>query len=103
RFELRKLAVSQVETLAARSPGTVRWAVSPQILSPLVWEGIIQSNKQVLKVSIDPLGETPAEITRMKSVTMAEIPKQAFESEPAMALMPFARFPVFRLQGTAEG
>jgi inner membrane protein len=103
RFELRALATSQLETLAAKTPGTEKWGVSPDILNPLVWEGIIQAPKQVLRVSIDPLDELMTEIGRMDRTNAAQIPKQALESESAMAILPFARFPVMRLQGTDSG
>ena len=103
RFELRSLATSQLETLAARTPGTEKWGVSPDILNPLVWEGIVQSQKQMLKVSIDPLDELMTEISHMDRAGPAQIPKQALESESASALLPFARFPVLRIQGTDSG
>jgi hypothetical protein len=103
RVELRDLARSQLETLAARTPGTEKWAVSPEFLNPLVWNGIVQSNKEMVKVSIDPLDELMIEITRMQRATLPEIPRQALESESAAALLPFARFPVMRLQGTDSG
>jgi inner membrane protein len=103
RIELRDLASSQLETLATRTPGTEKWGVSPDILNPLVWDGIVQSKREMLKVSIDPLDELMTEITRMQRATPSEIPKQALESESGAALLPFARFPVMRLQGTAYG
>jgi len=103
RFELRGLATSQLETLAARTPGTENWGVSPDVLNPLVWEGIIQSPKQMLKVSIDPLDELMTEISRTNRTSPAQIPKQALESESALALLPFARFPVMRIELTDSG
>src|SRR5947207_3294270 len=57
RFELRNLSISQLETLAAKTPGTEKWGVSPDILNPLVCDGIIQAPRQIVKVSIDPLDE----------------------------------------------
>ena len=103
RFELRNLATSQLEALAARTPGTENWAVSPTIMNPLVWEGILGSKKEVVKVSIDPIDEMMTEVTRIKSAGPAEIPRQAFASESAMALLSFARFPVLKMQGTDYG
>jgi membrane-bound metal-dependent hydrolase YbcI (DUF457 family) len=103
RVELRNLASSQVETLAARNPGTERWGVSPDIFNPLVWNGIIQSNKQVIKVSVDPLDEMMTEVMKIKTTTPSEIPKQAFQSETGKSFMAFARFPVMKLQGMESG
>lgn len=103
RFELRSLATSQLETLAAKTPGTEKWGVSPDVLNPLVWQGIIQAPKQMLKVTIDPLDELMTEVSRMDRTSSTQIPKQALESESARALLPFARFPVMRLQGTNAG
>ena len=43
------------------------------------------------------------EISRIDRNDSAQIPKQALKSESAMALLPFARFPVMRLQRTDSG
>jgi inner membrane protein len=103
RVELRSLATSQLETLAAKTPGTEKWGVSPEILNPLAWEGIVQSPKQMLKVSLAPLDGLTTEIRRMDRDSSVQIPKQALESESAVALLPFARFPVMKLQKTDFG
>ena len=103
RLELRDLASSQVQTLAARTAGSERWAVAPDILNPLVWDGIVQSQKQAIKVSLDPLDEEMTEVTKMDQALPSEIPRQALESESAKVLLPFARFPVMRVQGTDYG
>ncbi|HYR45173.1 MAG TPA: metal-dependent hydrolase [Terriglobia bacterium] len=103
RSELRNLARSQIEILAARTPGTEKWGVSPEILNPLVWDGIVQSSRQMLKVSIDPLDQLMTEITRIERAAPAEIPRQALESESASVLLQFVRFPVMRLYGTDYG
>jgi inner membrane protein len=103
RLELRNLAQSQVETLAARTPGTEKWGVAPQIMNPLIWDGIVQSPRQMLKVSIDPLDEMMTEVNRMDRTPPMQIPKQALESESASVLLPFIRFPVMRLEGFSGG
>ena len=103
RIELRGLAKSQLETLAANTLGTENWAVSPDILNPLVWDGIVQVPKQMLKVSIDPLDQRMTETGRMDRTNVRLIPKRALASESAMALLPFARFPVMRVQGMPGG
>jgi hypothetical protein len=43
------------------------------------------------------------EVTKMDQALPSEIPKQALESESAKVLLPFARFPVMRVQGTDYG
>jgi inner membrane protein len=103
RLELRNLATSELETMAARIPGTEKWAVAPDIVNPRIWKGIIQSPRQMLKVSIDPIDGTVTEINRMDRASRAQIPKQALESESASVLLDFARFPVMRIQGTDSG
>ena len=103
RAELRSVATSQLETLAAKTPGAEKWAVSPNARNPLLWEGIIQSPKQMLKLSIHPLDELMGEISRMNRANSDQIPKQALESKSAVALLSFARFPVTRLQRTDSG
>jgi len=87
RLELRSMATSQVQTFAARTPGSEKWGVAPQILNPLVWEGIVQSKKQLLEVRIHP----------------SKIPRQALDSRSAMVLLGFARFPIMRVRSTDFG
>jgi inner membrane protein len=103
RAELRNLARSQLEIVAARTPGSEKWGVAPGIVNPLVWAGIVQSSRQMLKVSIDPLNESMTEITRMQRAAPSEIPRQALESESGSTLLQFVRFPVMRLYGTDYG
>src|SRR5207302_510589 len=103
RSELRDLARSQIKILAARTPGIEKWGASPGILNPLVWDGIVQSSRQMFKVSIDPLGESTTEITHMQRAAPFEIPRQALESESASALLQFVRFPIMRLYETDYG
>ena len=103
RLELRGLATSQVQTLAARTPGTEKWGVAPRILNPLVWQGFVQSKQQVVKVSIDPLDHLMTETAHMERSASPQIPKQALDSQSARVLLAFARFPVIRAQRTDFG
>ena len=103
RIELRELAGSQVQALATRTPGTEKWSVAPEILTPLVWQGVLQSKKNVMKVSIDPIDGLMTVTARMERAAITEIPKQALGSQSAMVLLPFARFPVMRMHGTDYG
>jgi inner membrane protein len=100
RLELRHLATSQLLTLAARMPEVEKWGLAPHFLNPLVWDGMIQTPKQMLKISINPLDKMIAEINRMDRGRMSQVPKQALESRSASVLLGFARFPVIRTQGT---
>ena len=100
RLELRSMATSQVQTFAALTPGTEKWGVAPQILNPLVWEGIVQSKKQMLKVRIDAWDRLITETVRLDRTAPSEIPKQALDSRSAMVLLGFARFPVMRVRST---
>jgi len=103
RLELRGLATSQVQTLAARTPGTEKWGVAPRILNPLVWQGFVQSKQQVVKVSIDPLDHLMTETAHMERSASPQIPKQALDSQSARVLLAFARFPVMHAQRTDFG
>jgi membrane-bound metal-dependent hydrolase YbcI (DUF457 family) len=103
RFELRNMAESQLENFASRTPGTEKWSVAPRFLNPLVWDGIVQTPKQMLKVSIDPLAEMMTEINRMDRDDTVPVPKQVLESESASVLLAFARFPITRVQQTDSG
>ena len=103
RYELREMASLQLQTVAARTLGAEKWAVSPIILTPLIWDGIIETKKQMVKVSLDPMDELMTEVTKMNGSDISEIPRQALESESAKSLLAFARFPLMRLEGTDSG
>ena len=103
RLELRSMATSQVQTFAARTPGSEKWGVAPQILNPLVWEGIVQSKKQMLKVRIHPWDHLMTETVRLERTAPSKIPRQALDSRSAMVLLGFARFPVMRVRSTDFG
>ncbi len=103
RLELRGLAAAQIRTLAARTAGTEKWGVAPKILDPLGWQGFLQSKRQVVKFSIDPLDHLMIETSRMETTAPSEIPKQALDSRSARVLLPFARFPVMRVSSTDFG
>src|SRR5437867_8125647 len=103
RLELRSMATSHVTTFAARTPGSEKWGVAPQILNPLVWEGIVQSKKQMLKVRIHPWDHLMTETVRLERTAPSNIPKQALDSRSAMVLLGFARFPVMRARSTDFG
>ena len=57
----------------------------------------------MLKVSIDPLDEMMTEVNRTERFLPIQIPKQALQSESASVLLPFARFPVMRMEGLNSG
>jgi inner membrane protein len=103
RIELRNLAAAELETLAARTAGTEKWSVAPEFLNPLVWNGIIQTPKEMLKVNIEPLDKIMTEVSRIDRGRPAQVPQQALRSESASVLLAFARFPIMRGQQTDSG
>src|SRR5581483_4316442 len=52
RVELRTLAASEMEEYVAKIPGAKEWAVFPTMINPLVWEGIIGTKTQWIKVNV---------------------------------------------------
>ncbi len=103
RLELRSLAARQVERFAARTPGAEKWSVSPDFLNPMVWDGIVQSHKQIERVRIQPLDGVITEIIRMERPSPSQIPQQALDTETASTLLAFARFPIIRFQKAPSG
>jgi inner membrane protein len=103
RLELRSMATSQVQTFAALTPVTEKWGVAPQILNPLVWDGILQSKKQMLKFRIHAWDRLMTETVRLERTAPSKIPKQALDSRSATVLLGFARFPVMRARSTDFG
>ena len=99
RLELRSLAAAQLQTFAEHVPGAEKWSVSPTILSPLVWDGIIQSKKEMQRVTMEPLRALITESIRIDRPSPS-IPKQVLDSEAAATLLAFARYPIVRIEGT---
>jgi inner membrane protein len=103
RFELHEMASSKMEEFAARTPGADKWAVFPQMLNPLVWNGILQTKSQFVKVPIHVTEGVGKEVARVERGASTGLVKQAAEAVSADVLLRFARFPGVRTEGMQFG
>jgi inner membrane protein len=103
RFELHEMAVSQVETFAARTPGAEKWAAFPTMLNPFEWEGIIQTKTELIKVRVDAQDGVSGEIARVDRGGSSQITDEAAKAVTAASLLRFARFPANKVEGMRFG
>lgn len=103
RVELHEMAKSQMEMFVAGTPGVEGWAVFPTMLSPFRWEGIVQTNSQLLKVSLDAQDGIERELARIDRGGSSRITEEAAKSQSAAALLRFARFPGNKVEGIRFG
>jgi hypothetical protein len=95
---------SKMEEFAAHSPGADKWAVFPQMLNPLMWDGILQTTNQLVKVPVHVTEGVGKEVARVdRGGASTEILKQAAQAESADVLLRFARFPGVRIEGMQFG
>ncbi|HEY2384736.1 MAG TPA: metal-dependent hydrolase, partial [Terriglobia bacterium] len=99
RIELRSLAAGQMEGFIAKTPGIDQWVVFPTMLNPFAWEGIAGTKTEWLKVNVNSLGGVGDEVVRIPRGAANDIVKRASESESGAALLRFARFPTFQVDG----
>jgi inner membrane protein len=102
RIELRNLAAGQMEAFVARTPGTERSAVLPT-MSPFVWEGIVGTKTQWIKVNVHAIDGVKGEIARIERGAASDVVNRASGTESAAAFLRFARFPAVRVEGMEFG
>src|SRR5262245_21036324 len=68
-----------------------------------MWDAIISTRASLLKVRIDTDTATVKEVARMPNVHNTHVVEQAAETRTARAVLGFARFPITRVQMTANG
>jgi inner membrane protein len=104
--ELHHLASSKVEAVVAKTRGAENWAVLPEAFRPLDWEGMIESETEVMKFPVDALPQGPCCLDpniNMKRSNTSELITEAASAESAAALLRFARFPVARVGRLPSG
>ena len=72
-------------------------------LSPRVWDGIIGTNEEMIKVRIDTRHGVERELARMPKGVSSEVIGHALTAPSAVSFIGFARFPVTRIEGTEFG
>jgi len=105
RIELHALAAAKLGAVT-QMRGFANWAVLPQMLNPLHWNGIVATENGVLNVPLASLGDSVVSIDnirQMDPVIPSPIVTQAEGTRSAAALLRFARFPVTRVEPLASG
>jgi inner membrane protein len=103
RMELHRLAASQMETFAARTPSAEQWAVLPTMANPFVWDGVLKTQTQWLMVRVHATEGVHGEIARIDRGAVSDVVKHAAQAETAAALLRFARFPAVRVEDIESG
>ena len=106
RTELHRMAAANVEAIAAKTRGVENWAVLPEMLNPLHWEGVIETKTEVVKFPVYALRHPVAHLdegTQMDRGPSSEIVAQAATARSAASLLRFARFPVTRVVQIPSG
>jgi inner membrane protein len=103
RIELRNLAAGQMEAFVARTPGIEQSAVLPTMLNPFVWEGIVGTRTQWIKVKVHAIHGVNGEIARIERGAASDLVNRASGTESAEAFLRFARFPAVSVEGMEFG
>jgi inner membrane protein len=107
RLEIHSIANRKLEQLARSTNSQA--AVLPHMLTPFVWDGIIQSANYVTKFdvhpflpSISPFDPLDMNYARMEDSSSPAV-RQAETAASAQVLLRFARFPVSRVEEMSSG
>jgi len=103
---LHHLASSKVEAVIAQTRGVGNWAVLPEAFRPLYWEGMIESEREVMKFSVYALPHHTCCLDpniSMKRTNASKIISEAASAQSAASLLRFARFPVARVDRLPSG
>jgi hypothetical protein len=106
RIELHHIAAVKFERVIANTPGVEKWAVLPDMLNPLVWHGMFETDKEAATVRVHTLGSgvDPAEgDALMERGTPSDVASAAAKTQSATTLLRFARFPVTRVEPSPTG
>ena len=103
RIDLHAEARGQLASYTSTLPGFERSAVFPRMANLRIWDGIIETNQEMIKVRIDTRHGVDSELARMPKGTSSEIIGHAATAPSAATFIGFARFPVIRVEGTEFG
>lgn len=103
RVELRSLAAGQMEAFVAKTPMAEESAILPTMLNPFVWEGIVGTKTQWIKVDVHALDGVKGEVARIERGAASDLVNRASGTESAASFLRFARFPAVRVEGMEFG
>ena len=103
RVELRNMARRQLQTLTNHVSGFVSSAVSPRMLNPLMWTGIVETKDDMFSVDVDVFHGVGLELSRLRKAADSPVVAAARSTQSAGALLAFARFPLIQVHTTSFG
>jgi len=103
RAEFHAEARNQLASYTATLPDLQTSAVFPRMADPRIWDGIIGTKEEMIKVRIDIRHGVDRELARMPQGVSSEIIGHASTALSAGTFIGFARFPVTRIEGTEFG
>ena len=101
RIELHAMALSNLKDQASQVSGVQTSAALPRMLTPQLWNGIIETNHSITQFPVyarrgpSPPGTRATQISRGPS---GEVVERAANAPSAAALLRFARFPITRVE-----
>lgn len=103
RIHLRSEAGTQLDAFASKVAEFERSALLPEALDPALWDGIVETKDQIIKVRVNALAGVTEEIGRAKKGPWSAIVARAAAAPAASSFLGFARFPIARVDGADRG
>ena len=101
RVELHGMALSKLKNQASQISGVQTSSALPRMLTPQLWNGIIETDHSITQLPIHALrGPFPSgdRVIRLSRGPSGEVVAHAANAPSAAALLRFARFPITRVE-----
>jgi len=103
RFELRNMALAQLNAHLPNVSGLEKHAALPQMLSPFVWTGMVETRREIFSSLIDLSAGTVFPTSGMPKPTASPVIEAARSTYTGRIFKGFARFPVTVVEQEPEG
>jgi inner membrane protein len=103
RISARNDAVALLDTYVEGMADFKRSAVLPRLLDTVTWEGVVETERDYSKLTIDTAQGVVAEVARLPKLPPTPVAEKAAVAESAVALLHFARFPITRVHESHLG
>ena len=103
RVELRNTATRQLQAFVGAMPGHAASCVTPRMLTPFTWTGIVETEDAIFNVDVDVFKGPSAAVSRMRKPAESAVIAAARNTRSAGALLAFARFPVIQTHTMSFG
>jgi len=103
RYELRNMAMQQLQAHLPNASGLRQHAALPQMLNPLVWTGMVETETAVSNSSIELLSNNVIPESSMAKPPSSPVIAAARSTYTGRVFEGFARFPVAMVEEQPEG